>query len=73
MSPQWESWLNNSHQGGADAAAHGWMMKGVAKCAVASGFVIQNHDGSQAVPGPVGPLHELEERRRSPGRTSTSA
>ncbi len=61
MTPQWESWLTNDNQGGADAAAHDWMMKGIAKCALPSGFVISNHDGSKQYPGQWGLFESWEE------------
>jgi len=51
MSPQWENWLNDSKNHGANADAHGWMFKGVAKCAVEPDFVISTSDGAHQLPG----------------------
>lgn len=45
LKEEWESWLS------ADPTPRSWMMKGIAKCAVETGFNLRTGDGSKVFPG----------------------
>lgn len=51
----WQSWLQDgaASPAGKDAVSHQWMLKGIAKCALESGFTLYSQDG-QSFPGMVG-------------------